>query len=121
SVDGQGSVPRFAGNGSPSAYIAWTRFPGGINQNVGFARSTDNGATWSAPVNATSNFRTMDQVLGNDRVNTNASLAVDNSTGINAGNVYAVYSNNNNNDGADIAFQRSTDGGLTRSEEHTSE
>jgi len=113
SVDGQGSVPRFAGNGSPNAYIAWTRFPGGINQNVGFARSTDNGATWSAPVNATSNFRTMDQVLGNDRVNTNASLAVDNSTGINAGNVYAVYSNNNNNDGADIAFQRSTDGGLT--------
>src|SRR5262249_18474417 len=37
------------------------------------------------------------------------SLAVNNSNG----NIYVVYANNNTRDGADIAFQRSTDGGLT--------
>jgi hypothetical protein len=58
-------------------------------------------------------FFTMDQVLGNDRVNTSPSMAVDNSTGAHAGNIYVVYSNNNNQDGADIYFQRSLDQGLT--------
>lgn len=110
-VDGQGAIPRFAGNGSSNAYVAWSRFPGS-NQNVGFARSTDNGATWSAPVNTTSDFFTMDEVLGNDRVHNFPSLAVDTSSGPNQGNVYVVYSNNNNHDGADIAFQRSTNGGI---------
>jgi hypothetical protein len=107
SADGQASIPRFAGN-SGSAYVTWRRFAGN-NQNVGFARSTDNGATWGAPINiAPSNFFTMDQVLGNDRVNTSPGMAVDS-----VGNIYIVYSNNNSHDGADIAFQRSTDGGLS--------
>ena len=52
-------------------------------------------------------FLTMDQVLGNDRVNTSPSIAVDNS-GARAGNIYVVYANNNSQDGADIVFQRST-------------
>ena len=52
-VDGQGSIPRFAGRGSRNAYVAWSRFPGGLTNNIGFARSTDNGATWSAPVSIT--------------------------------------------------------------------
>ena len=55
----------------------------------------------------------MDQVLGNDRVNTSPSLAVDNSRGPRRGTIYLVYANNNSGDGADIVFQRSTDKGLT--------
>jgi len=53
-VDGQGSIPRFAGRGSGNAYVAWSRFPDFFVNNIGFARSTDNGATWSAPVSITS-------------------------------------------------------------------
>ena len=84
--DGQGSVPRFAGNGSNDAYVVLAPFPfpgtfGGLGNSIGFARSTDNGATWSAPVNLTPEFFTMDQVLGNDRINTIPSMAVDNSGG----------------------------------------
>ena len=58
-------------------------------------------------------FLTMDQVLGNDRVNTSPSIAVDNSGGARAGNIYVVYANNNSQDGADIVFQRSTNAGLS--------
>ncbi len=115
--DGQSSVPRFA-RGSANAYAVWRRFPFpgtflGNGNTIGFARSTDNGASWSAPVDLSPEFFTMDQVLGNDRVNTSPSLAVDNSSSPNAGNVYVVYSNNDNHDGADIVFQKSTDGGTT--------
>src|SRR5262249_41378626 len=114
--DGQGSSVRFAGNGSPNAYVAWARFPstlGGYANNVGFAKSTDNGVTWSAPVNITTDFITMDYVLGNDRSNTNPFVAVDTSPGAFSGTVYVVYSNNNSLDGADVAFQRSTNEGVT--------
>lgn len=114
--DGQGSIPRSVWNGSNNAYIVWRRFPSFFGNTVGFARSEDGGATWSAPVDLAAQFFTMDQVLGNDRVNTNPSLAVDNSAGAHSGNIYVVYSNNNNQDGADIYFQRSTDGGDTFSD-----
>jgi hypothetical protein len=119
--DGQASIPRFASGGSTNAYIVWQRFPFpgtlfGYGNTVGFARSTDNGATWSAPVDLAPEFFTMDQVLGNDRVNTSPSLAVDNSNGPFSGNIYVVYANNDLQDGADIVFQRSTDLGLTFSE-----
>ena len=112
-VDGQASIPRFAGNGSPNVYLAWRRFPGTNTNNVGFARSTDNGATWSSPVNTTSDFFTMDEVLGDDAVNTSPGMAVDNSSGPGKGTIYLVFSNNDLKDGADIVFQRSSDGGLT--------
>jgi hypothetical protein len=112
-ADGQGSAVRYAGNSSPNAYIAWARFPSFYTNNIGFSRSTDNGVTWSAPVNLTAAFLTMDYVLGNDRSNTFPSIAVDKSTGPYSGRVYVVYANNNLVDGADVALQRSTDGGVT--------
>jgi len=103
-------------SGRVSAIALDPGYNGTTNQTVyvgaaqgGVWRSTDNGANWSAAVNLTTNFFTMDQVLGNDRVNTSPALAVDN----NNGNIYLVYANNSNHDGSDIAFQRSTDGGLT--------
>jgi uncharacterized repeat protein (TIGR01451 family) len=111
--DGQASIPRFAGAGSSNVYVVWRRaFAGNLN-NTGYSRSTDNGVTWGPPVNLSTNFFTMDQVLGNDRVNTSPSLAVDNSGGPRQGYIYVVYANNNAHDGADISFQRSTDGGTS--------
>ena len=112
-ADGQSSEPAFAGNGSTNAYVVWRRFTGGFNQNVGFARSLDSGATWSVPVNLTASFLTSDEILGNDRTNTSPSIAVDNSAGANKGNLYVVYANNSGHDGADIMAQRSLDGGAS--------
>jgi hypothetical protein len=117
--DGQASIPRFAAR-SNRAYVAWRRFPFpgtffGFGNSVALARSIDNGATWLPPIE-TAEFFTMDQVLGNDRVNTSPSLAVDNSRGPHRGTVYLVYANNNSGDGADIVFQKSTNGGATLSE-----
>ena len=116
SGDGQASNPAFA-SGS-NAYLVWTRypFPGtffGYGQTIAFARSTDNGQTWSTPRNLSLEFLTTDEILGNDRVHTWPGIAVDNSGGTHAGNIYVVYENNNLGDGADVVFQRSTDAGLT--------
>lgn len=116
-ADGQSSIPRFA-RGSNNVYAAWRRFPFpsallGYGNVTAFARSTDNGLTWEAPIELSAEFLTQDQILGNDRSNTSPSLAVDVSFGPHAGNVYVVYPNNNSNDGSDIVFQRSTDGGRT--------
>jgi hypothetical protein len=108
-VDGQSSIPRFAGHGSPRVYLAWQRYPAYFGRWIGFAYSDDNGASWSLPKNTTLlPFREMDQVLGNDRINTSPSLAVARN-----GDVYLVYANNNRLDGADIVFQRSMNHGHT--------
>ena len=112
-ADGQASIPRFAGNGSSNVYVAWRRFPTSLGNSIAFARSSNNGQTWSTPIDVTGPFFTMDQVLGNDRVNTSPSLAVDNSHGFHKNNIYLVYSNNNSQDGADIYFQKSSDKGAT--------
>lgn len=118
SADGQSSVPRFAGHGSNNAYITWRRFPFpgtffGFGNTIAFAKSTDNGATWGAPVDITPEFFTMDQVLGNDRVGTIPAMAVDNSGGPFNGNIYIIYPNNDLGDAGDIDLRRSTDGGLS--------
>lgn len=111
--DGQGSLPRFA-KGSNDVYVVWRRGFPGFTANVGFARSTDNGATFSAPINLSpTNYFTMDQVLGNDRNNTSPGIGVDNSPGPYHGNIYVAVANNSNHDGADIQVQRSTNGGVS--------
>src|SRR4029453_13359297 len=82
--------------------------------NVAFARSVDNGATWSAPaLISPGNFFTPDEVLGNDRKGPSPSLAVDKSFSPFCGNPYIVYPTNDLGDGGDIAFQTSADEGFT--------
>lgn len=114
----QASMPRFAGNGSPNAYITWEQFAtsvdaSGYNKyNVGFSRSTDNGVTWSAPVSLTSPAQQPDQIPGNDRIHAFPSIAVDNSN-VNPGAIYITYVSNASGDGANVMVQRSNDGGLS--------
>lgn len=116
-ADGQSSIPRFAA-GSSEVYAAWVRFPfpgtfGGFGNTIAFARSLDNGNTWQAPIELSPEFISMDQVLGNDRVNSSPAMAVDRTGGARDGTIYIAYANNNGLDGADVVFQRSTDHGLT--------
>jgi hypothetical protein len=116
-ADGQASIPRFA-PGSAEVYVAWQRFPFpgtffGLGNTIAFARSLDNGNTWQPPIELSPEFFTMDHVLGDDRVNNSPSLAVDRSGGRRDGTIYVVYANNNNQDGADIVFQKSANGGVS--------
>ncbi|MFN2447437.1 MAG: sialidase family protein [Vicinamibacterales bacterium] len=116
-ADGQSSIPRFAA-GSADVYAAWERFPspgvfGGFGNTIAFARSLDNGETWQPPIELSPEFITMDQVLGNDRINNSPALAVDRTGGARDGHIYAVYASNNGLDGADVVFQRSIDRGTT--------
>jgi len=114
-IPGQGIIPRFAGNGSPNVYVTYQSQTTGLAAQEFFARSTDNGVTFSPAVALTaSTFKVMDYVLGNDRSHDFPWMAVDNSPVVaTRGNIYIVYADNTLNDGADIAFQKSIDGGLT--------
>jgi hypothetical protein len=110
-----GSVPRFAGNGSNLAYIAWTAF-GGRGLDIYVAASPNNGLHFAPAVRVTpSPIVELDYILGNDRVNNFPSLAIDNSPGSYRGNVYLVYASNDSGDGGDIVFQRSVTQGATYS------
>jgi hypothetical protein len=109
--DGQGSIPRF-GRGD-DVYVAWRTFPDFNVNAIGFARSTDGGATWEPARNISADFFAMDQVLGNDRINSSPSMAVDGTRGRHRNTIYVTYSQNDSRDGGDIVVQRSTDRGVT--------
>jgi hypothetical protein len=123
--DGQGSVPRFSGNGSQNAYVVWMRSNSFFERSIAISKSTDNGKTFGAPAvisnglpnstGAPGSFVQMDYVLGNDRVNAFPSLAVDKSSSRYRNSVYVVYAAKTSGgaDGSDIIFQKSTDGGDT--------
>jgi hypothetical protein len=111
-TDGQGSMPAFAAH-SHNVYTAWARFPGGLTNGIGFARSLDDGATFEAPIDLGAPFFPIDQILGNDRVHDFPSIAVDNSHGRHRGNIYVVHADNDGHDGADIVLHRSRDNGQT--------
>jgi len=113
-VDGQSSIPRFSGNGSNDAFVVWRTASGFFTVNESVAISHDNGVTFAAPVNLRpSDFKPMDHVLGNDRTNNSPGFDIDHTGGLNNGTMYVVYTDDNTNDGGDIAFQKSTNGGLT--------
>ncbi|HYL39051.1 MAG TPA: hypothetical protein VEV17_24250, partial [Bryobacteraceae bacterium] len=115
----QGSVPRFFGHGSGQAYVTWFSVGLGLNGNfdgidIYVAASPNKGFNFSDPVRVNRGlFIGSDYILGNDRVNNFPSMAVDTSNGPFQANVYVVYANNNNGDGADVVFHRSVDGGAT--------
>ena len=116
-----GSMPRFAGNGSSDLYVTWGRssatlgtpYSGFSATTIAFARSVDNGVTFLPQIDLASYFYPIDYIVGNDRVHSFPSMAVDNSSGPNAGNIYVVAVTNNSGDGGDIGFWRSTDHGVT--------
>jgi hypothetical protein len=108
--EGTGSIPRF-GPEKNRAYVVWRRLPGGATNSMAFARSDDDGKTWSAPVEISAPFFVIDQILGNDRVHSFPSMAVDKSSGKSRGNIYVVYAANDLQDGADIMLLRSNNGG----------
>ena len=127
----QGAVPRFAGNGSTHVYAAWSQGNYVDNptssffefyKNVVFARSTDNGDTWSVPIRLHTtgelgaplhDFFPPDMPPGNDRIHSFPTMAVDTTAGTYGGRIYVAYAANDGHDGSDIHFVRSTDGGLT--------
>jgi hypothetical protein len=112
-IPGQGIIPRFAGAGSPNVYVTYQSQTTGLAAQEFFARSTDNGVSFSPAVALTaSSFKVMDYVLGNDRSHDFPWMDVDRSAGANQGNIYIVYADNTLNDGADTVFQKSVDGGL---------
>jgi hypothetical protein len=111
---GQSLMPRFAA-GSNDVHLVWSDrgqpFP---LRQTSYTRSRDNGVTWEAPRGLSpASFKIMDQVLGNDRVHEFPAVAVDTSNGSYHGSVYVAYAANDSDDGADIAFQLSRDGGTT--------
>lgn len=118
-----GVVPRFLGGGSNNVYLTFGRasltvgtpYSGFSMDNVGFAKSTDNGVTWGPVTNLRGvDYYPPDYILGNDRIHSFPGMAVDNSGGPNSGNIYIAYSENTVlADGADVMIQRSTNGGTS--------
>jgi len=104
-------------------YVIWTAYPGpGLTDEkaIGFCKSTDGGATYSAPVKAIDNTRGI-RVTGcgkSMRANSFPSMCVDNSFGPNRGTIYIVWPNVgvpgiNTGTDVDIYMIKSADGGGT--------
>jgi hypothetical protein len=104
-------------------YVTWTVYPGpGLTDEkaIGFCKSTDGGATYSAPVKAIDNIRGH-RVTGcgkSMRSNSFPSMAIDNSFGPNRGTIYIVWANVgvpgiNTGTDIDIYMIKSSNGGTT--------
>jgi hypothetical protein len=108
-------MPAFAGNGSNNVYVAWATSKGSTGLgNERVATSADNGVSFGPPVTLNAgDYFPNDQILGDDRIHSFPFISVDNSSGPNKNNVYVAYASNNNHDGADIVFHRSTNGGAS--------
>jgi hypothetical protein len=97
-------------------YAAWSGYdswPPPVNTRIGFARSTDGGATWSAAraVDTIQDIRGNLSKGGNlVRVSSFPSMAVDRSSGPRRGWIYLVFPERTAL-GPDIFVKRSTDGG----------
>ncbi len=92
-----------------TVYVSWMRCPatgstgdcGGTTVKMFVSKSTDGGVTWSAPVTTASPTLAPDTCgafygcLPNtfERVSNIPAIAIDNSTGVNAGHLYIVYYN----------------------------
>lgn len=115
--DGQGTITRADPN-SDNVYMAWRTFRAPFFDAVGvsFAYSTDNGATWSDPIDVETDVLAPEAPYGFDRVNSNPALEVDPFTG----EVYLAFvhqgvvgRNRNRDDFGDLYFYRSKNGGKT--------
>jgi hypothetical protein len=117
---GQGAMPKFKGDATTVYAVTGDRgrtatdTSGYSLMNEMFAKSTDQGTTWSAPLSLSAgDFKQCDRALGNDRDHSFPSIAVDRSGTATAGFIYVVWAGNALNDGSDISFVRSTDNGGT--------
>ena len=120
----QGSIPAVAPNGD--VYVAWEQFTSGISviDAIYFSKSTDGGATWSAPSKITdvtpifnadvsADVCGRQALFGGIRVNDFPALAID--TGAKSkfkGAIYIVWNDQRSGD-PQILGVRSTDGGAT--------
>jgi hypothetical protein len=111
-----------------TVYVSWMRCPatgpagdcGGTIAKMLFSKSTDGGVTWSAPATVVSAKLTPDNCgafygcLPNtfERVSNIPVIAIDNSTGTNAGHLYIVYYNWTGSQ-MQVNVTHSTDGGTT--------
>jgi hypothetical protein len=113
-ASGQGSVVACDPNG-PNVYIAWrTAFATNPSTSaVTFVRSTDNGATWSAPVHLAPSFFSALPAYGFDRFNNFPNMAVNPVDG-GLELVYVAASTGlPTGDFGDVFYRRSTDSGVT--------
>jgi len=102
-------------------YVVWAHYGvGSVESAIGFAKSTDGGATFGPPriAFAISGIRVSNGGVpdfNSTRVNSFPSIALDRSTGVRRGWIYVVYADRNTGD-ADIYMRRSTNGGTTWSD-----
>jgi hypothetical protein len=101
---GQGSVPRTDGSSS-NVYIGWRR-----STDIQFVRSTNNGATWSAPAAIASGLVNPMNPYGSDRIHGFMSMDVYDSNG----DIYMVYASRNMApDFSEVYFIRSVNDGVS--------
>lgn len=101
-------------------YATWAIYDGGAltEDAIGFAKSTDGGATFTPAIRIHNNIKGIRAtgVLKNHRVNSFPSMTVDISGGANNGNIYIVWSNigepgTNTGTNKSVYMLKSTDGG----------